>query len=31
MCRYACDLEPMLKAVGGEEQMDKLIDIDQSV
>ncbi len=31
MCRYACDLQPMLKVLAGHEHIHKLIDIHKSV
>lgn len=31
MCRYACDLEPMLKVLAGPSNIHKLLDIDASV
>ena len=31
MCRYACDLQPMLKVLAGPEHIDKLLNIHDSV
>jgi hypothetical protein len=31
MCRYACDLQPMLKVLAGAENIEKLLHIDISV
>jgi hypothetical protein len=31
MCRYACDLHPMLKVLAGSENIDKLLNIDVPV
>jgi hypothetical protein len=31
MCRYACDLQPMLKVLAGHEHIDKLLNIHNSV
>ncbi|CAF3520795.1 unnamed protein product [Rotaria sp. Silwood1] len=31
MCRYACDLQPMLKVLAGSENVNKFVDIDTSV
>ena len=31
MCRYACDLHPMLKSLAGSENIDKLTHIDVPV
>ena len=31
MCRYACDLQPMLKVLAGAENIEKLLHIDASV
>jgi hypothetical protein len=28
MCRYACDLQPMLKVLAGAEKIEKLLHID---
>jgi hypothetical protein len=28
MCRYACDLQPMLKVLAGPENIHKLLDIN---
>ena len=31
MCRYACDLQPMLKVLAGAENIERLLHIDVSV
>lgn len=31
MCRYACDLQPMLKVLAGEENIERLLNIDVPV
>ena len=31
MCRYASDLQPMLKALAGKENIERLISFDTSV
>ncbi len=31
MCRYACDLQPMLKILAGHEHIDKLLNIHNTV
>ena len=31
MCRYACDLQPMLKVLAGHEHIDKLLNIQNTV
>jgi len=31
MCRYACDLQPMLKVLAGHEHIDKLLNIHNTV
>lgn len=28
MCRYACDLQPMLKVLAGRENVERLLHID---
>ena len=31
MCRYACDLQPMLKVLAGPENIERLLHIDVPV
>jgi hypothetical protein len=31
MCRYACDLQPMLKVLAGHQHIHKLLNIHDSV
>lgn len=31
MCRYACDLQPMLKVLAGTQNIEKLLHIDTPV
>ena len=31
MCRYACDLQPMLKVLAGKENIERLLNIDAPV
>jgi hypothetical protein len=31
MCRYACDLQPMLKVLAGHQHIEKLLNIQNTV